>query len=144
MDDYYFTIQYILDVIPKSPAGHKIPAQAKNNIRIITINVEDTITAKDTIYELKHCHNQCGKYKVKIILSRNKIYQRTYIEEIRSIFYQVWPVVSHIEICLPENFKTPKNIGEALKGPKRKFWKGYLSFSVITTRILTLFQTPCL
>ena len=38
MDDEYFIILYINDTIPNSPAGHKIPTQAKQNVCIISIN----------------------------------------------------------------------------------------------------------
>ena len=43
----------------------------------------------------------------------------TDIEEIRSIFYQIRPVVLHLEFCLPDKLIAPKNIGEALKGSHR-------------------------
>ena len=33
-----FTILYITDSIPNSPAGHKLPTQAKLNVWIIAIN----------------------------------------------------------------------------------------------------------
>ena len=45
----------------------------------------------------------------------------TDIEDICSIFDQVVPVVSHPEVSLPEKPLTPKNIGEYLKVPQRKF-----------------------
>ena len=44
-----------------------------------------------------------------------------YLEEIRSIFDQVRPEVSYLEFSLPHKPLTPNNIGEALKGPQRKF-----------------------
>ena len=46
-------------------------------------------------------------------------YQRTDLEEIRFIFDQVRPVVSHLEIYLTKKPPTPKNIGEALGSPQR-------------------------
>ena len=45
------------------------------------------------------------------------------IEYIRSRFDQVRPVISHLDFSLPKKPPTPKNIGEGLKGPQRKFWK---------------------
>ena len=45
------------------------------------------------------------------------------LEEIRSIFDQVRPMVSHPEVCLLYKTLTSKNIGEAIKGPQRQFWK---------------------
>ena len=65
---------------------------------------------------------------MNISLSQHKIYQCIYLEELCFIFDQVIPVVSRIEFHLPDNPNTPKNIGEALKGPQRKFWKEALSF----------------
>ena len=38
LDDEYFTIPYIDDTIPNSPAGHQLPSQAKRNRWIIDIN----------------------------------------------------------------------------------------------------------
>ena len=40
-------------------------------------------------------------------------------EEIRSRFDQVRPVVSHLEVRLPNKPPTPNNIGDALGGPQR-------------------------
>ena len=40
-----------------------------------------------------------------------------------SIFDQVRPAVSNIEVVLPNKPTTTKNIDEGLKGPQRKFWK---------------------
>ena len=45
------------------------------------------------------------------------------IEDNWSIFDQLIPVVSHLEVCLPEKPLTPENIGESFKGHHRKFWK---------------------
>ena len=47
----------------------------------------------------------------------------TDLEEIRSRFDQVRPVVSHLEVCLPNKTPTPKNIGEDLGVPQRQFLK---------------------
>ena len=60
-----------------------------------------------------------------MILCRRKSYQRTYLEEILSIFDQVRPVVLHIEVFLPKKNITPKNICGVLKGPQRQLWKEY-------------------
>ena len=38
LDDEYFTIPYVTDTIPNSPAGHKIPIQAKKSLWIISLN----------------------------------------------------------------------------------------------------------
>ena len=38
LDDEYFTIPYITDNIPNSPAGRQLPSQAKRNVWIIDIN----------------------------------------------------------------------------------------------------------
>ena len=37
-----------------------------------------------------------------------------------SIFDKVRPVVSNLEVIIPEKPLTPKNIGEALKNPQRQ------------------------
>ena len=60
---------------------------------------------------------------MKISSRKSKIYYRTDLEVIRSIFYQVIPVVSHLEVSIPENPNTLKNIGESHKGIQKKFWK---------------------
>ena len=49
-----------------------------------------------------------------------KSYQRTDIDDIRSKFDQVRPVVSHLEFHLPEKPFTPKKIGEYLKRPQNQ------------------------
>ena len=38
LDDKYFTIPYITDTIPNSPAGNQLPSQSKRNVCIIDIN----------------------------------------------------------------------------------------------------------
>ena len=58
---------------------------------------------------------------MKIGLLRRKNYHRTYIEDISSRFDEIRPVVLHLEVRLPEKPLNPKNIGEAIKGPHRKF-----------------------
>ena len=40
LDDEYFTIPYITDTIPNSPASHKLPSRAKRNVWIVAINGE--------------------------------------------------------------------------------------------------------
>ena len=40
LDDEYFTISYVTNTIPNSPAGHQLPTQAKENVWIISINGE--------------------------------------------------------------------------------------------------------
>ena len=123
LDDEDFTIPYISDTIPKFPAGHQLSAQAQKNVWIISINGEKPITAQGVLDEL-NCHqNPRGKSNIKISLCRRKNYQRKDLEEIRSIFYQVRPVVSHLEVRLPNKPPTPKNIGEALGRSQIKFWK---------------------
>ena len=55
LDDEDFTIPYITDTIPNSPAGHQITTQAKQNLCIIAINGEEPITAQGELDEL-NCH----------------------------------------------------------------------------------------
>ena len=90
---------------------------------IVAINREDPITSQGVLDELNRHQNPRGKYKIKIGLFRRKSYQRIDLEEIRSIFDQVRPVISHLEVRLPKTPPTPKNIGDALGGPQRKFRK---------------------
>ena len=78
---------------------------------IIDINGEEPITAQGVLDEL-NCHQTLrGKSKINISLCIRKSYQRTDLEEIRSRFDQVRPVVSHIEVRLPKKPTTPNNIG---------------------------------
>ena len=117
LDDEDFTIPYVTDTIPNSPSGHQLQTQAKRNVWIVSINGEEPITAQITLDELNHHQTPRVKSEVKIILCISKSYQRTYLEEISSIFDQFRPVVSHIEGFLPKKPPTPKIIGEVLKGP---------------------------
>ena len=90
---------------------------------IIVINGEEPIKAQVAIEEPNLHQTTGGKSKVNISLCIRKSYQRTYLEDIYSIFDQFRTVVSHIDFFLPDKPLTPKKIGEALKGPQRKFWK---------------------
>ena len=90
---------------------------------IVAINGEYPITAKGVPDEL-NCHQTPrGKSNINISLCIRKSYQRKYLEEILSRFYQVRPVVSHLEVFLPKKPPTPNNIGDALGGLQRKLWK---------------------
>ena len=87
---------------------------------IISSNGEEPTTdqgALDEIHTQKHHH---GKSKINISLCIMKSYQRTDIDDIRSKFDQVRPVVSHLEFHLLEKPFTPKKIGEDLKGPQNQ------------------------
>ena len=70
--------------------------------------------------ELNHHQTPRGEYNIKMSLYRRNSYQRTDIEEISSIFYQVISVGSHHEVCLQNKPPTTNNIGESLKGPQIK------------------------
>ena len=83
------------------------------------------------IYELNRHQTPSVKYNINISICRKKSYQITGLEEIRYRFDQVRPVVSHLEVCFPKKPPTPKNIGEALGGPQRQFWKEALFFSIL-------------
>ena len=100
MDDKYFTIPYITDIIQKFPAGHQLPSQANINMWIVAINGEEPITDQGVLDELNRHQITREKSKINISLCTRKSYQRTDLEEICSIFDQVRPVVSHIEFCL--------------------------------------------
>ena len=90
---------------------------------IVAINGEDPITAQVVLDELNHHQTPRDKSNINISLCRRKSYQRIDLEEIRSRFDQVRPVVSHIEVFLPKKPLTPKNIGDALGNLQRKFSK---------------------
>ena len=93
MDDEDFTITYVIDTIPNSPVCHKLPTQAKKNVWIVAIIIEDPITDQGALDDLNIHQTPCGKSKVKISLCRRQICQSTYLEDNHSIFYQVRPVV---------------------------------------------------
>ena len=80
MDDEYFTIPYITDTIPNSPAGHQLPSQAMRNVWIVAINGGEPITYQGILDEINIHQNPRGKSKIKISLCRRKNYQRIYIE----------------------------------------------------------------
>ena len=80
LDDEDFTIPYITDTTPNSPAGHQLPSQAKRNVWIVAINGEDPITAQGVLDELDRCQTPRGKSKINISLCRRKSYQITYLE----------------------------------------------------------------
>ena len=122
--------------------GHQLTSQANVNVCIIAINGEEHITDQGVIDELNRHQTSRGKSKINISLCRSKNYQLTAIEDIRSIFYQVRHVVSHLECRLPKKPPTPNNIGEALGGPKRRFWKEALFFNMTRTKMSACFQIP--
>ena len=45
LHDEYFTIHYITDTIPNSPASHQLPTKSKQNMWIVDINGGEPITA---------------------------------------------------------------------------------------------------
>ena len=90
---------------------------------IIDINGEESTKSQGALDELNQHQTPCGKFKVNISLCIRKSYQRTDLEEINSIFDQVRPVVSHLEVRLPDKPLAPKKIVEAPNGPQRQFWK---------------------
>ena len=109
---------------------------------IVAINGEETITTQGALDELNRHQTPRVKSNIKIGLCRRKSYQWTYFEEIRSIFDQVRPVVSHLEVRLQKKPPTPKNIISALGGPQRKFWKEALFFNMTRINILAFSQLP--
>ena len=121
LDDEYFTIPYSTDTIPSSPAGHQLTSRAKINVWIIAVNGEEPITDQGALDELNFHQTPRGKSEVKISLCKRNSYQRTDLEYICSRFDQVRPVVSHIEVRLPNKPPTPNTIGEGLKGTQRQF-----------------------
>ena len=68
MGDEYFTIPYINNKVPNSPAGHQLPTQANKRLWMIYINGEDPITDQGALDELNNNQTTRGKSKVKISL----------------------------------------------------------------------------
>ena len=102
-----------------------------------------------TAYRISRCDwwtqypsNSTWKSKVNISICRRKSYQRTYIENICSIFDQARPVVSHLEVHLLKKPPTPKNISEGLKGPQRQFWKESLFVKYDKNKNVSLILNP--
>ena len=90
---------------------------------IIAIHLEEPITAQGAPDELNIHQTPLVKSKIKISLCRRKSYHITDLEDIRSRFDHVRPVVSHTEVCLPKKHQIPKNAGEVLRGPHIKSCK---------------------
>ena len=90
---------------------------------IISINGEDPVTSQGALNKLQRHQTQLGKTNLKVSIFIRKSYKRKNIEDIRSIFDQVRPVVSHLEVIQPWKPLTPNNIVEAIKDPKREYWK---------------------
>ena len=142
LDDEDFTISYITDTIPNSPVVHQLPSQAKLNVWIVAINGEEPITAQGEFDELNRHQTPRGKSNINISLCRRKSHQRKYLEEIRSRFDQVRPVVSYLEVRLPKKPPTPKNIGDALGIPQRQFWKEALFVQYDKNKNVSLISAP--
>ena len=51
-------------------------------------------------------------------------------------------MVSHLEVRLPKKPSTPKNIGDALGGPQRKFWREALFFQYDKNKNGSLLPAP--
>ena len=140
--DEYFTIHYGIDTVLNSPAGHQLPTQANKNVWIIAINGEYLITVQGALDKLQSHQARHVKSKVDIGLFRRKSYQRTDLEDIRSRFDKFVPMVSHLEVSLPEKPISPKNIYGYLKGPHRPFWKEYLFVQYYKGGMLAFFWLP--
>ena len=97
---------------------------------ILAINGEDPITYQGLLDELNFHQTPRGKSNTNISLCRRKKYQMADIEEIRSRFDQVRPVVSHLEVHILKKSTTPKNIGEDLGGPQKNSGKKPFLFNM--------------
>ena len=64
------------------------------------------------------------------------------LEYICSRFDQVRPVVSHLEVRLPKKPPTPKNIGDALGGRLRQFWKEAFFVQYDKNKNVSLLSAP--
>ena len=123
MDYDEFIITNIIDTIANYPPGHQILTQAKKIVCIIAINGDKTVITKGLIDEIQRYHTQHSNKKLNIRLCSRNSYQCTDIEELWSIFDQIRPVVSHLEVNLPEKPKVHNKIGETIKVSQSKLWK---------------------
>ena len=62
------------------------------------------------------------------------------MEEFRSLFDQIIPVVSHLEVFLPQKPLLAKNIGHAIKGPQHHLWKENLFVQYDKEIVSTYYQ----
>ena len=51
-------------------------------------------------------------------------------------------MVSHLEVRLPKKPPTPKNIGDALGGPQRQFWKEGIFVKYDKNKNVSLLSDP--
>ena len=58
------------------------------------------------------------------------------------MFDQVRPMVSHIEVSLPDKYLTTNNIGEALKDTQRQLWKEALFMQYENNKNVRLLLDP--
>ena len=49
LDEKDFTIPYVIDTIPNSPASHQLLTQVKKNVWMIATNREELVTAQGAI-----------------------------------------------------------------------------------------------
>ena len=70
------------------------------------------------------------------------IYQRTYLEEIWSIFDQVVPVVSYLEFYFPDKSLAPKQLVNLLEVVIENSVKNTYLRNMIRTKMSTFFWIP--
>ena len=108
---------------------------------IIDIIGEEPIIYKGILDELNPHQTPQGKSKIKISLSRRKSYHRTHLEEIRSRFDQVRPIVSHFEVRLPKKPYPQSIIGEFSNSLQRQLCKETLFVQNYKNINVTLIST---
>ena len=140
--DGYFTIPYIIDTIQNSPASHQFTTQAKLNVWIGAIYEEEPIKYQYVLDGINIHQTPRGKSKVNITLCRRKSYQKTDIEDLFSIFDQVRPVDSHLDVRLPKKLTTPKSISKGSKVPQRKLNKEALFVQYDKNKNVSLLSAP--
>ena len=111
MNDEYFTIPYIIDTIPNYSAGHRLPTQAKKNVWIIPINWEEPITDQGALNEINHHEKSMWEIQGQYQSMNNKDLTEDRYWRYFYIFDQARPVVSQIEVRLPKEALSPKNLG---------------------------------
>lgn len=120
-DDTLFNIPFIERVYSESPLYAQIPANARRNAWIVSIDSEEPIMAATAIKELQRRQLSESTNKISLILTRRRPGKPTNYESLRAAFDQIRPVIAH-SAYFNERPPTPSDVGKALKGPHRHHW----------------------
>jgi hypothetical protein len=94
-DDEYFNIPVLKKCIPDTPAYLEIPASNRRNMFIVSINNEEPITSGFALELLspRRLRSQDG-IKIKVQLVKRISSARSKLQELRSTFDQVRPIIA--------------------------------------------------